>query len=375
MVSAALAGFALIAVTAAQQPDRARTEALAARAAARLQALQREADRLATDERSVLNEIQKLEIERQLKAAELKQIDADAAKIAADLDTIGARSASLETADAAARPELRARVVELYKLGQARYVRLLLSAPDLRRMGEATRIVGALAKIDRDRVAAHAQTIVQLRATRKALEERRRQLAALRAGVEKAQAAADRAAAARDALVRDIDRRRDLNAQLAGELQAAQQKLQAALASGFGVSGSAFSGAGEAPALPLRPFKGDLDWPAAGAARGRFGASSRPNGIEIDTTDAADVHAIHDGVVAFAGPFAGFGNLVIVDHGGQTFSLYGDLLELAVKKGARVDRGQPIGSAGATPSGKPGIYFELRIDGQPADPLQWLKRR
>jgi len=355
---------------AAQQPDRARTEALAARAGERLQALQREADRLASQESSVLADLEKLEIDRQLKAEQLKQIDAEAAKVARDLAALNTRLTSLQGEEAAARPELRARLVELYKLGEARYVRVLLSTRDLRRVGEATRTVAALAKLDRDRIAAHQRTVADLQTTRKTLEERRRRLASVRGDAQMAQTAVERAAAARNALVHDIDQRRDLNAQWAGELQAAQQKLQAALRD--------VNAANPEPAtlnpLPLKPFKGDLDWPSSGTVRGRFGRGARANGLEIDTADGASVRAVHDGVVAFAGLFAGFGNLVIVDHGAQAFTLYGDLLEVAVARGARVDRGQPIGSAGATPSGVPGLYFELRVDGQPVDPLQWLRK-
>jgi septal ring factor EnvC (AmiA/AmiB activator) len=55
--------------------------------------------------------------------------------------------------------------------------------------------------------------------------------------------------------------------------------------------------------------------------------------------------------------------------------LYGDLLEIAVAKGARVDRGQRLGSVGPTPAGPAGLYFELRVDGHAVDPLQWLKKR
>jgi septal ring factor EnvC (AmiA/AmiB activator) len=367
----------------AQQSDRARTEALAARAGERLQALQREADRLAAEERTVLGDLQKLEIDRQLKAAELKQIDADAAGVAADLDALNARVASLQSAEASARPELRARLVELYKLGEARYMRVLLSTPDLRRIGDATRMVAALAKLDRDRVTAHAQTLAQLASTRKTLEARSHQVEGLRADAAKAQTALDRAAAARNALVRDIDKQRDLNAQLSGELQSAQQKLQAALRDMNATPANAEPGtrnpSNPEPAtlnpLPLRPFKGDLDWPVAGTVRSRFGRGSRANGVTIETADGADTRAVHDGVVAFAGPFGGFGNLVIIDHGAQAFSLYGDLLELAVKKGARIDRGQVVGTTGATPLGAPGLYFELRVDGQPVDPLQWLRKR
>ncbi len=108
---------------------------------------------------------------------------------------------------------------------------------------------------------------------------------------------------------------------------------------------------------------------------GRSPGQASSNGIEIAAPEGADRPAVHDGVVAFADTFAGFGNLVILDHGSQTFSLYGDLLDITVKKGARVERGQPVGTVGPTPAGPPGLYFELRVDGQPVDPLQWLKKR
>ena len=80
-------------------------------------------------------------------------------------------------------------------------------------------------------------------------------------------------------------------------------------------------------------------------------------------------------VFAFADIFAGFGNLVILDHGSQAFSLYGNLLDIVAKKGARIAHGQAVGAVGSSATGPAGLYFELRIDGQPVDPLQWLKKR
>jgi murein hydrolase activator len=364
----AFAAFAFFITARADQGERARTEALAQRAGERLQALQREADRLASEERTLLNDLRKLEIERQLKAEELKQVVADSEKVQHELDAITTRIESLEATEAKARPALSARLVEIYKLGQARYVRLLLSAPDLRRVGQASRTVAVLAKMDRDRVLAHQQTIRELQATRATLEERQRQLAAVRARVEQAQAAADRAARARVELVREIDQRRDLTAQLAGELQATQQKLQLA------VRDAESGGAATATTLPLKPFRGDLDWPVVGTVRRPF-ARSTFKGIEILAEEGSTARAVHDGVVAFADTFSGFGNLVILDHGSQNFSLYGELLEITVTKGAHVERGQPVGLVGPTPRGTTGLYFELRVDGQPVDPLQWLKKR
>jgi septal ring factor EnvC (AmiA/AmiB activator) len=357
----------------AQPDERPRAEALAQRASDRLQTLQKEADRLAAEERTLLGDLRKLEVDRQIKAEELRQLAADTAQISGELAANRQRMHDLEQQEAASRPELRARLVDIYKMGQGRYLRLLLSTADIRQVGQASRILSALAKLDADRVATRQRTLADLKRTRAALEQRSRHLGTLTAEAERAQAALARAAESRSALIRDIDNRRDLNAQLAGELQAAQQKLQATLR-----DLSAGTTAAEPATLPLRPFRGDLDWPVAGplARRpSRQAGASTPNGIGITAAEGSPVSAIHDGVVAFADTFGGFGNLVIVDHGSQSFSLYGDLLDVSVKKGARIERGQAIGTVGPAPAGPSELYFELRIDGQSVDPLQWLKKR
>src|SRR5439155_20794772 len=117
--------------------------------------------------------------------------------------------------------------------------------------------------------------------TRARLESRKREIERLRAAALRAEAAADQAARTRNDLISDIDRRRDLNAQLAGELASAQQKLQAELRQiGSGAAAS------ESAALPLRPFRGDLEWPADGLTiRQRFGApglrGAASNGMEF----------------------------------------------------------------------------------------------
>jgi septal ring factor EnvC (AmiA/AmiB activator) len=136
----------------------------------------------------------------------------------------------------------------------------------------------------------------------------------------------------------------------------------------------------EPAALPLRPFKGDLPWPVAGVIRQRFGrqaGAAQPvsNGIEITANEGTAVTVVHDGTVAFADTFTGFGKLVIVDHGGQTFTIYGNLLDISVASGARVDTGQTVGSVGQSVMGTPGLHFELRFEGRPVDPLEWLRKR
>src|SRR6476646_7195744 len=119
--SAIFAVFAVssLYVTAAQTlPERARTEALARRAAERLQALQREADRLASDERTLIGDLRKVEIERQIKAEELRQVAAEHSQVATQLASTDAHMRQLQEEELAARPGGSARLVEIYKLGQ-----------------------------------------------------------------------------------------------------------------------------------------------------------------------------------------------------------------------------------------------------------------
>ena len=337
-----------------------------------MDALHREADQLASQERSLLGDLRRLELERQIKLEELRQLDTQAAALERELTAITARFSTLEAEDVASRPELEARLVEMYKLGQARYARLVLATSDVRRLGQAARTAAVLAKLDRDRLAAHQKTFNELTTTRAALQERKRSLETLRSQSRRANAEVVRAAQARSAAIADIDRQRDLNAQLVGELQGAQQKLQVTLRS-LGTP------AAEPAALPLKTFRGALDWPVQGPVRRRLtrpATSDAPtsSGIEIGAAEGAPVVAVHEGTVAFADAFAGYGNLVIIDHGAGAFSLYGNLLDIAVKKGDLVEAGRPVGTVGAAVTGPAGLYFELRVDGQPVDPLQWLKK-
>ena len=363
----------------AQTSDRARTESQTRRANERMITLQREADALASQQRSLLVDLRRLEVERDLKTEQLAHAEADLQKIGVELGNTGNQIASLEEATAASRPVLQARLVELYKLGGAGYVRLLLNVSDPKEVGRAYRMVAAVAALDRHRAEEHRGHLVRLRAAYASLEARRTEMAKLQQAAATARIAADRAADTRAQLIADIDRRRELTAELAGELQTAQQKLQQALTAMNAGGPRAVS---DDPSLPIGPFRGDLVWPSAGRMLTPFGGRSATvsrapaaSGVQFAAEEGSGVRAVHDGTVAFAGPFTGYGTLVIVDHGRETFSLYGQLGTSQVERGAKVERGQVVGTAGRILAGIPGMYFEMRVDGKPVDPLEWLKKK
>jgi septal ring factor EnvC (AmiA/AmiB activator) len=358
----------------AQQPARATP---AARAADRIVALRHEAEILTAEERTLLGDLRKLEIERDLRGEEARRLDAEAASVTARVEEATRQIGVLDQAIQAARPGLNARLVEVYKLGRPGYTRVLLGVGGGRDIGRATRLVTAMAQIDQRRVQAFAESQTRLDAEKKSLADDAARLQSLRADAIAASRLASQAVAAREALIREIDAKRDLNARLAGELEAAALKLQKAVQPLPGAPPP------DPVGLPIASFRGALQWPTPGRLVSRFaaprtlqsGSAATQNGIEIEAADGQPVRAVHDGRVTFADVFAGLGQLVIVDHGGLAFSLYGYLGSIGVARGRLVAAGEVVGTAGRGPSGAPAAYFELRIDGRPVDPLQWLKAR
>lgn len=358
------------------RPSPASAEA-AARAAERIRALQQEADALVHQERTLLVDLRRLEVERDLKVEQARQADARVEAVGREIEETRARIRTIQEAIEAARPGLESRMVEAYKLGRPGYARLLLSVDSLQDVARASRMVAAMAQLDHRRIADFTAAIARLDAATAALGKKSAELKALQAAARDASSQAQRATVARAALVGEIDARRDLNARMVAELEGVRDRLTRTVAS------LPTTSADDPTMLPLRPFRGAIDWPASGRLVSRFGQRRNPrfgtttlqNGIEIGSAEGAPVAAVHEGRVAFAGVFTGFGQLVIVDHGSLAYSLYGYLSTLSVIKGARVGRAQPIGTVGRAPAGNPALYFELRIDGKPVDPVQWLKAK
>lgn len=134
----------------------------------------------------------------------------------------------------------------------------------------------------------------------------------------------------------------------------------------------------------LQVIRGRVPWPVSGKIISYFGKSKDPqfhlevdnSGIQIQAPIGTPIHAVSAGVVKYADWFKGFGKLVILDHGRGYYSLYAQASELKVSEGESVAAGQVLGLVGDTDSlvGS-SLYFEIRKNGVPQDPLRWLKYR
>jgi murein hydrolase activator len=363
--------FALVTLVAAQSVDRSRPDVQAQRVNERIRALQAEADRLAGESRTLLGDLRALEVEQQLQTERLAEARSAVASGLAAIDGLNVRLQSLEEQRIARLPDLQAQLVDIYKRGRSGYARLFFGGNTIRDFSRATRAIAAMMHMNELRVTEHRRTLDESRRDRARLEDELRALQQREVEAQQARAAADRALAARSALIAQIDARRDLNAQFAGELRVASERLQQRAGADAPV---------EQVAIPLAPFRGALDWPATGRIAVHFGqAPSRPgdqtgrNGIEITAQPGTPVRAVHPGTVSYAEQFPAFGNLVIVDHGNNASSLYGYLASIAVTTGAAVDSSTELGRVGSAPAGAPALYFEMRVDGRSVDPVQWLR--
>jgi murein hydrolase activator len=140
------------------------------------------------------------------------------------------------------------------------------------------------------------------------------------------------------------------------------------------------------PALPpgavsFSVGKGTLSWPVNGKVLIGFGTKKdktlgtyyESNGIEISAVPGTSIRAVAGGKVVFADWFKGYGNLLIVNHPGGFHTLYAQLDKFGKSLGEQIRAGDVLGKSGL--GGRDSIYFEIRQNGSPVNPLKWLRRR
>lgn len=138
--------------------------------------------------------------------------------------------------------------------------------------------------------------------------------------------------------------------------------------------------------LPAGPeigaSKGGLTYPAAGEISQRYGVANQlgltEQGVVIATRENAQVVAPFDGKVIYAGPFRGYGQIVMIEHGQDYLTLMAGMSMIDVQVGQGVLAGEPVarmGDAGTGADGAEGLYVEFRHNGAPIDPLPWWSAR
>lgn len=255
----------------------------------------------------------------------------------------------------------------------------------VQRIREITEELARIDAVEREigeRRAALARDQEKQRGQLQALEAARKQRAGLLAGIDKQYQ--DRAGREK-ALGRDAKALQNLLAQL--RAAAAKAARDAARAKAEATRRAAASGTkappvrrttqvANAPALRV----GGLAWPVSGSLLAGYGGrmpdGRRSDGVLIGASAGTPVKAVADGTVVFADWMTGYGMILIIDHGNGYMSLYAHNDGLLRDAGDAVKRGDPVASVGSSGGqDRPGVYFELRRNGQPVDPGSWLSRQ
>ncbi len=331
--------------------------------------LQARLSSVADESRGLSGELERTELSLQLQARRLEE--AQAARRLSDvrLGELGAAVAGLETQLAGHRQELQRRLTDLYRLGRQGYLRLLLSVRTRRQLLPAIRSLRYLARRDGALLARFLDTRAELDFERGQLLERQRERE-LWVDLElQRHGELDRLHRRQALLLDQLSQRRGLLSARAVRLAEKERKLSNLMDFLAGRARTPLSG------KPMHEFRGVLDWPARGDLAQGFGDREDPrygtrvphNGIALHTVAGATVRVVYPGKVVFAAPFEGYGQTVVVHHSGRVFTLYAGLGRLEVRQDDILRLGQAVGSATAR------LYFEIREENRPVDPLDWLR--
>jgi septal ring factor EnvC (AmiA/AmiB activator) len=367
----AAAVLAAAAVQAQPSADLERIQAAIAASRERVAAYERE-------QRGLLEAIDAID-----QSAGLLRVEAGRARRAAEEARVKLEQTERTMHDAAAQladleRAMAQRAVALYRAGELGTLQLLFSAGGLRDFFSRVQTLRRLLRHDADLVARH--------------REQARVLDEARANAVSANAAASAA----DAMLRrrtgELDEERERKRALASQLGRSRALARGALTeleqagAALEETVAAWRG-GAAPTEPVPdspPFpslRGRLPDPVHGAVLGRFGRVLAPDartatfrkGVVFEAPAGTPVYAVAAGRVRYAGRFRGYGNVVILDHGSDHFTVSAHLERIDVQLGEPVAAGTPIGAVGDTGSLEgTQLYFEIRRGAEALDPAEWL---
>lgn len=355
-------------------------------------------DELVERKGELLDKIAVVDGERGRVEAEVRKLDHELAALGAEIDEVERRLTRAQQHLAVLSEELRAvlarlvsrtdvfteRAVAVYKAGPTAYVDALLSAQNVGDLVERYAYYEAALGAD-SRLLEQIEVLRDETEQKRAeVETRKEEIALAKAQLEQDRAAVADVRAARADVLAQLERVQDAKETLLAQVEskksryrAAQERLEADAREITQLLASRASSA-----AAVAPSGGQFAWPAAGAVTSGYGYRTHPifgdrrlhTGIDIGASYGSAVISAESGSVAYVGVMSGYGNVVVVDHGGGLATTYNHLSAFSVSSGQRVARGTPVGSVGC--SGYctgPHLHFEVRVNGSPVDPMPYLR--
>jgi len=343
-------------------------------------------DSLATDIQALQGKLEETQAARGDAQDELEQVETAIGQTHKRLDALQAERRQLDgevdklqqqrqslAADREQQREALARQFDaLYRLGTTPQLKLLLNQDDPAEVDRLQHYLNALSSARQQRLEELRSLNRQLDDNLAALDQRRSRLSEVQSDLEGQRQQLASRLKERQALVARLDGRydseqarlEDLNQDRA-HVERLLDRMQKELA----------SLKKPPPSTAIRKTQGDLPWPVQGSMLSSYGSGDgvNRNGILIGAPSGTAIKAVHAGRVVFANWMRGFGNLLILDHGDGILTLYAHLQQIDVDPGQQVANGQTVGAVGNTGGqSRPALYFEVRQNGNPINPGNWI---
>lgn len=303
----------------------------------------------------------------QLRANEKRLADLDA-RAARERGNLGAQ-----------RQQLARQIYTAYHMGHQGYLKLLLNQENPARVARVTTYYDYLNRARTERIGQIQMTLSRLETLEQQIHAQRRDLDDLRTSQREQKTALESSRTRRGELLASLNREVRGQSQQMERLRADEKRLEQLI--------EELKTALPEPSLsprtgaPFAKLRGRLSLPTRGPLLARYGGSKnlgnlKWRGLLIGGREGQNVISVFRGRVVFADWLRGFGLLLILDHGDGYMTLYGHNQSLHKGVGDWVEAGEIIASLGNTGDmAQPAVYFEIRQNGQPRDPLIWCRAR
>ena len=321
---------------------------------------------------SVSERLRQIQEELRVATAEYKevkgQLDSVEDKISDNTELLQKTEADLKVKN----KKLQQRVRDIYINGQISYVDVLFGAKDFADLMTRMDVLKRIIKHDYDLIMKVKEEKATVENTRAQLEKDKAEAEVLVADAQAKKTKVEDKESEQQVLLDQAIYDRDTSERMYEEIMAASQEV-ANMIRRSQMSSAGYSGA---PA-----GAGGMIWPISGPITSEFGWRTHPifgtarfhSGLDIGGDYGMPIYAAASGTVIYAGWISGYGNAVIIDHGGGVTTLYGHNDSLNVSEGENVAQGQVIAMCGSTGNSTgPHCHFEVRENGEPVSPYGYL---
>lgn len=344
----------------------------------------------------VSTELREINKNLEEKESDLGRLDRDLKGVEFSLDKTGREIVRVSDEANRKKQEIERRLASLYKAGELGAVRMFFSAESFPQMAENIRYMRSILDNDKRIFTEYNQKIEELRKLKSDLERDAIKKERIKTGIAAKKQEIEQEKSKKAAYLVKVRQDRGSYEKSLKELQANAARLQTMmerlealsrrkLSSRHEKPGSKLKPLAELPPVPDRGFssqKGHMSLPVRGEILETYGKHKHPEfntftfskGMSISAGAGSEIKAIYEGSVIFADYFKGYGNMIIIDHGGGYFSLYAHASKILKKVGAEVARHETVATVGDGDSSKgPMLYFEIRHQGKPVDPAGWVR--